>query len=410
MENNLDILFLAGLFPKEKEKEILENSKGAIQNAANNLQWSIVEGLDANLVYKPKILNSYYVGSFPKRYKKIKIDTFEFSHSKGSNDINIGFINLSGIKHVSRYLTLKPQVKRWISQKSDRKKVVIAYAMTMPFTRILRYVKSLDENIVTCLIVPDLPQFMNTTKSNNNALYNLLKNYEMDLLNKDLHYIDSYVLLTKHMREALKITVPSAVVEGISTKTSGDSSYSEKVQNRKTVLYSGLLMERYGVLNLLSSFERLNNPNYELIICGTGELEDEFIEASKRDNRIIFKGQLPREEVLDLQKASSILINPRPNNEEYTKYSFPSKILEYMSSGTPVISYELDGIPEEYYGYMYSVDDYEDSLFDVLKETLEKSERELYTKGFLAKQFVLEEKNSYKQAKKIVEMLKSIKT
>jgi len=38
MNSNLDIVFLGGLFPKEKEDEIFRNSKGAIQSAANKLQ------------------------------------------------------------------------------------------------------------------------------------------------------------------------------------------------------------------------------------------------------------------------------------------------------------------------------------------------------------------------------------
>ncbi|MFP3359960.1 glycosyltransferase, partial [Planococcus sp. SIMBA_143] len=94
----------------------------------------------------------------------------------------------------------------------------------------------------------------------------------------------------------------------------------------KTLLYSGGLAEKYGVVSLINAFERLPNSNYRLIICGSGEAEEEIINATKRDNRIIFKGLLPREEVLQMQKDSHVLVNPRPNNDEYTKFSFPSKI------------------------------------------------------------------------------------
>ena len=38
-------------------------------------------------------------------------------------------------------------------------------------------------------------------------------------------------------------------------------------------------------------------------------------------------------------------VNPRQNNEEFTKYSFPSKTMEYLASGVPVVAYKLDGIP-----------------------------------------------------------------
>jgi len=111
---------------------------------------------------------------------------------------------------------------------------------------------------------------------------------------------------------------------------------------------------------------------------------------------------------LQLQKSSSILVNPRANNEEYTKYSFPSKIMEYMSSGTPVIAYKLDGIPDEYYKYLYQVEAGEDGLFVTLREILSKSDRELEDKGQLAKGFVLTKKNSEIQAAKIIKMIEDI--
>lgn len=407
MENNLDVLFLGGLFPKEKENNILENSIGSVQNAANNLQWGVVSGLDANLAKNVQILNSLYIGSFPKRYKKLLIDTFKFSHTLGANDINVGFINLTGIKHVSRFLTLKPYVKEWAQQDSGNKKVVIAYAMTLTFTRLLRYVKRIDKNIVTCLIVPDLPQYMSLSNSRS-KIYDVLKGTEIKKIAKDKNYIDSYVLLTKHMRDALQIDVPNVVIEGIATDIFDKVDATPKDEGTKTILYSGGLEEKYGVINLLKAFERLSEQNYRLIICGSGEAQSEIIKASKKDSRIIFKGLLSRLEVLSLQKTSDVLVNPRPNNEEYTKFSFPSKILEYLSSGTPVISYKLDGIPIEYYDYMYLVNDDEDGLFLALKEVMSKSADELYSKGQRAKEFVLSQKNSAKQAEKILKMLSNI--
>ena len=42
----MNILFLCGLFPPDRKQEILKNSRGVVQNAANNLQWSMVEGFE----------------------------------------------------------------------------------------------------------------------------------------------------------------------------------------------------------------------------------------------------------------------------------------------------------------------------------------------------------------------------
>ena len=58
-----------------------------------------------------------------------------------------------------------------------------------------------------------------------------------------------------------------------------------------------------------------------------------------------------------LHKRATALINPRKPNSKITRFSFPSKNMEYLSSGTPMIGYKLDGIPSEYYDYFYTIDD-----------------------------------------------------
>ena len=60
----MDILCLMGLFPKEYEKTIIEDSIGGIQNAANKFQWGIVKGLGTIDEIEYKIINSLYYLSF----------------------------------------------------------------------------------------------------------------------------------------------------------------------------------------------------------------------------------------------------------------------------------------------------------------------------------------------------------
>jgi hypothetical protein len=42
--------------------------------------------------------------------------------------------------------------------------------------------------------------------------------------------------------------------------------------------------------------------------------------------------------------------------EEYTRYSFPSKNIEYLLSGKPVVGYFLDGMPHVYQDFMCCID------------------------------------------------------
>lgn len=128
--------------------------------------------------------------------------------------------------------------------------------------------------------------------------------------------------------------------------------------------------------------------------------------AVKDDSRISFLGQLPRNEVIKWQKKATVLVNPRQNNEEFTKYSFPSKTMEYLSSGIPVVAYKLDGIPDEYDQYIqYVADDSIESLKKKLVEVCEMTREERQELGNIGRNFVLMKKNSTIQVRKIREMI-----
>ena len=102
----------------------------------------------------------------------------------------------------------------------------------------------------------------------------------------------------------------------------------------------------------------------------------------------------------------SLLINPRSSAGEFTKYSFPSKTMEYMLSGKPVIMYKLDGIPNEYDEYLYyvegnSAEDMKNSIVDLL----EADKFDVFKRAEKSANFVLENKKPSIQAKKILDLI-----
>ena len=115
-------------------------------------------------------------------------------------------------------------------------------------------------------------------------------------------------------------------------------------------------------------------------------------------------GSVPNVEVVAAQREASLLVNPR-KNQIFTKYSFPSKVLEYMSSGTPMMAYKLDGIPTDYDGNYYRIDEDENGFENTLRRVMEFSDEERYEMGDKAKKFVLENKNPKVQCEKIIKLI-----
>ena len=80
--------------------------------------------------------------------------------------------------------------------------------------------------------------------------------------------------------------------------------------------------------------------------------------------------------------------------------------MEYMASGTPVLTTVLPGMPKEYYPYVFFLEDETvEGIARVLPELLAKSDEELFEKGSRARAFVLDQRNNLVQAQKIIQML-----
>ena len=113
-------------------------------------------------------------------------------------------------------------------------------------------------------------------------------------------------------------------------------------------------------------------------------------------------------EIVGKEMEAALLVNPRPTDAEYVKYSFPSKTMEYMASGTPVLTTNLPGMPREYLPYVNLIEEETpQGIANALKKVLAQSDEALMEQGIRARRFVLEQRNNLVQAKKILTMLES---
>jgi glycosyltransferase involved in cell wall biosynthesis len=217
----------------------------------------------------------------------------------------------------------------------------------------MRYIKSINPRIKTAIIVPDIPEL--TFRSVKNP-FKRIKNYIsikfiLKTRKQNADKVDGWILFSQNMVEKIPQIKNSMVFEGVATDL---FSNIEGVWNKKTkdVLYAGGLNENYGVKLLLDAFSLLKGNEWRLIIAGRGPLEEYIKQKAEIDKRIIYKGEIPRPELLSLEKNSDCLVNPRINSGIFTRYSFPSKNMEFLSSGVPMVGFKLDGIPNEYDQYI----------------------------------------------------------
>ena len=222
---------------------------------------------------------------------------------------------------------------------------------------------------------------------------------------------NAYVVLTEDINtEINKWNKPYVVIEGqVDSNMSNATNLLDKKYSEKVCLYSGGLNNANGIMNMVKGFQLANIDNAELHIYGYGDCAEQIEDISKIDTRIKFLGCKMNNEVVEAQQKATLLVNPRPTNQRFVRYSFPSKNMEYMVSGTPMLTTRLPGIPKEYDKYVYYIDDETpEGICKALQTCLEKDCGELHQKGLEAKEFVLTNKSDFVQANKVIMLAKRL--
>ena len=252
------------------------------------------------------------------------------------------------------------------------------------------------KRLKSVVIITDLPEFL--VGSDNPAVQRYRKLFDQ---------FSGYVLLTEEM--AVKLGYkdrPYIVIEGQVDSLENREVLEAKQYDKKIVMYAGIVRKLYGLKILVEGFIKADLPNYELHIYGNGDYADEIDEISKHNNNVKHFPSQPNTTIVEKEKRAFLLVNPRPTNEEYTKYSFPSKNMEYMVSGTAVLTTNLPGMPSEYKQYVYLIEDEtEDGVCKAFKKLSELSEEDIIGKGRLAREFVLTNKNNKKQTNRIIALI-----
>lgn len=145
--------------------------------------------------------------------------------------------------------------------------------------------------------------------------------------------LDGYLSLTQGLVDTFNPNVPSYVFEGLVMEE--DEGKKDPIFNY--FYFGGSLYERYGVKTLVDAFKK-SNVKAKLVIAGSGPLDKYIEQAAEDDYRILYLSQLSKEKNIAYMRYSIANINPRPLDPQIDNESVPSKLLEYLSIGTPVIS------------------------------------------------------------------------
>ena len=299
-------------------------------------------------------------------------------------------------QHLSSILLASYHFTRYIHQQKIKDTSILMYAVNPVFLLpLLLYKKSRHLQLIT--ICSEIPKYRRYTDS-----------FKWRLKKRILTYFntcfDKYILLTDAMASELGVErKPHITLEGIADDTLASISSNNHREN--IVMYAGGLHADNNINLLINAC--INNPDVkELWICGSGPQETEIKDIADKNPKITYWGNLAHSKVLELETKVKLLVNLRNPTNKLTKYSFPSKLMEYLMSGAFVISTRLEGIPQEYFNYLFEISNLDiKSLQSTISQIITLPDSILVEKAKKARDFLLTQKTSKVQCEKIVNFI-----
>lgn len=394
----MNLLYFGTVCNREAFEQRQSKSRQKASTAPLNFESALLEGFAAHGT-QVEVFSFPMVASFP--------NSPLFSWGAKKETVAGGYgctwlpaLNLKGLKQLSQRLSVRRALRRIKKGQVD---AVLLYSVYAPVAAPV--LKTCKKQQIPCYcIIADLPRDMYENRKMGKCKKLLSKAYTNRAVKLQGSF-DGYIYLTEAMAAVVAPGTRYVVVEGIADSMLLD--FPQASERKKAVMYAGALNEKYGIRTLTDAFLSLELPDWELWIFGQGDLSDYFTQIAEKEPRLRFFGRVDRAEVLRREAEASVLVNPRPTGEAYTKYSFPSKTIEYMLSGTPLLMACLPGVPGVYFPHLFSAGSgTPEELKHALREVTSQAEGKLTEKGLAARNFVLSRASAPEQARRILAFMK----
>lgn len=232
------------------------------------------------------------------------------------------------------------------------------------------------------------------------------KNYSRKIL-KEGNRLSGYICLTEKLNKIFNTNNKKYyILHGLVDEFK--SNIKQPVGNY--FFFGGSLYTRYGVKSLVSAI--CNNDELDkLLIAGDGELAKYINGMSHYQNKLLYLSTLSNLELQNLMSNSIGNINPRPLDYKMDSESVPSKMFEYLSSGSLTISTKHPVFYEEFKDNVIWIENSNsDGIATALKSVYNMSINERQKMASSAKIKVFEKYGISIQSELIYHFIESVKT
>lgn len=387
----MNILFMGYAVNSKTSDELT-----GVSVAGNKMQLNIIKGLLKE--YEVDAISVWPVATFPKD-KKIYISKSAIEIIDGFESHRIGFLNIPIVKQIWQTISVYHTAKNYVNKET----IIITFnsfpQVGLPMIWLKRKYQCRTVSILADLPIDD--------KINRKSISKMFRKIFDCFTNIAIKHADRLIVLNKNAAEIFAPNKKYIVIEGgidSNYRLISDSNSSVLANN---IVYSGALTPYSGILNLVEAMKYVTNQDIILEIFGSGELEEVIKKISSESNNVHFKGKVDNHEMQAIQRNAFLLVNPRLIADPISQVTFPSKIFEYMVSGTPVLTTKLSGFSEDYLDKMFIVESDEPKIIaDKINYITKLPSEDLKMISSDAKKFIMENKTWDAQCDKILNYIR----
>ncbi len=389
----MKILFLGYTISKEATLNL-----NGVSYAGNNMQLNVLKNLVNETGMDICSITIYPIAAFPKS-KKIIIRKENIQLFNNFYSVKIGFINLPILKQILETIMVFLEARKQI--KKNNIKTVFTFNMFPQVGLPAKWVKKLYACEIVSLVA-DLPIDDSVGRK---GLSKVLRDIFDYLTKSAILECDKIIALNINAINKYAPKTPFIIVDG-GVESSDITPLKRKRNKEKNIVYTGALVEYSGILNLIEAMKLIKDEKVVLDIYGSGQIEETIKRETKIMDNVRYHGRVDNLQVKKIQREAFLLVNPRPVDDPISKVTFPSKIFEYMLSGTPVLTTRLNGFSEGYLDKMFFVDNNNPELLATeINKIISLSEKERSSIALKARTYVINNKTWAKQCEKMKEFI-----
>lgn len=328
---------------------------------------------------------------------------FEEHEVKG---VLLGFINLLVLKHLSRFVICLLTVPRLLA--SYKVGWIFIHGVHTPFLIFGLLAKLFGKKLV--VVLTDPPGIQLPTDG---LIARVLKRFDIWFVGRALGRTDAVIALAPELIKRFVVHERNLVFPGIidSTIFNDIPKIGPRVycSGPFTIVYAGGLNKIYGVDRLLDAILGFEVGVVRLKLFGLGDQVPRIMELIANDDRFLYGGFVGNDELIPELYNADLLINPRPTHEDFSMMSFPSKLIEYLAVGRPVLTTRIASIPKSYQSHFFFIDDESsEGIRSAILTVMAKSADDREAHSMRAQEFIYAEASEVAIGKKVAELVCSV--